>query len=351
MLKKRCIHILGLSLIVACGQALADTARPVTFRTQTMGTWGSLTLVTSDSASVADLAYRTLLAFHRVDSLFSNWTDDSEVARINRSAAPYEIEIHPDVAEVIDFALSVSRDSDGAFDITIEPLTRLWGFIGGPPRVPSSDEIDQTLDYVGYDKLQFDREARTIHFVRDRVGIDFGGIAKGYGVDEAAAILREAGVEHALIDLSGNMVGMGSSTDGNGWMVGIRDPSGAHSYLARVQLNNEAVATSGDYEQFVDDDGKRYGHILDPRSGWSAHGLTSVTVVAANAMTADAWATALFVLGPSKAREIAAQRDDLAVVLVEPQSDGLTTVWVEEQLRDRVTIPPDLEATLRVQHF
>jgi len=335
-----CLIVVATFLSLASIPTLAwseGDRRAVVFRTQTMGTWASLTLVTNDSASVAGLAYETLKVFHHVDSLMSNWTDVSEVARINRMAAPYEINVHPEVADVIGFAQQVARESDGAFDITIEPLVRLWGFLGGTPGVPTQDEIDATLERVGQDKIRFNAEDRSIHFVRDGVAIDLGGIAKGYSVDRAAELLRKASVTEALIDLTGNMVALGSAAhrddSAEGWLLGIRDPSGDLPYIGRVLVKNAAIATSGDYEQFVDSDGRRYGHILDPRSGWSAHGLTSVTVVTERATVADAWATALFVLGPEKARRVASERDDLSVILVEPGDDGRTTIWVEEELR------------------
>lgn len=346
--------IVGASLL-ACGgskpAAQAGERRPAVFRTQTMGTWASLTLVTADSAAVADLALRSLLALHRVDSLMSNWTETSEVARINREARRGITGVQPEVAGVIAKALEVSRESGGAFDITVEPLVRLWGFLGGSPHVPAQKDIDAALARVGADKLQFDAAARTIRFTRDDVSIDLGGIAKGYGADCVAAVLRAAGATDALVDLSGNMVAIGNAADHPGWNVGIRDPAGRYPMLGRIALHDDAVATSGDYEQFVDSNGKRFGHILDPRTGWSAHGLTSVTIVAGDATTADAWATALFVEGPERARETARARSEFFAVLVEPQADGTTVIWVEEGLGDRFHREETLPATFVVRTF
>ena len=314
-----------------------------------MGTWASLTLVTADSAAVAHLAYESLVALHRVDSLMSNWTDMSDVARINRDAPSRTIGVHPEVAGVVAFAQIVHKESGGAFDITVEPLVRAWGFLGGTPRVPSQDEITVALEHVGQEKLQFDAVAGTISFADELLRIDLGGIAKGYGIDRVAQRLREQGITDALADLSGNMVAIGNAASHPGWTVGIRDPAGRVPYLARLHLFDQSVATSGDYEQFVDSDGVRYGHILDPRTGWSARGLSSVTVVSGNAMTADAWATALFVLGPEQARRLARERDDLSVVLVEPRSDGPDVIWVEAALSDRVEAVDGVDriATLR----
>jgi thiamine biosynthesis lipoprotein len=147
------------------------------------------------------------------------------------------------------------------------------------------------------------------------------------------------------------MLAIGDGPGHKGWTVGIRDPEGIQPYLARVHLFDEAVATSGDYEQFVDKDGKRHGHIIDPRTGWSAHGLSSVTVVTPHAMVADAWATALFVLGPEKARALAKSREDLKVILVEPGDSHRATIWVEEQLKSRFELKEELRDKMLVLYF
>jgi FAD:protein FMN transferase len=329
----------------------ADTPRPVAFRTQTMGTWATLTIVTADSAAVADLAYQSLLVLHRVDSLMSNWTDVSDVARINREAGKKDVVVHPEIARVLTCAQQVTHDSGGAFDITVEPLVRLWGFLGGKPHVPDASAITAALARVGPDKIRFTPGTGTIRFARDDVRIDLGGIAKGYGVDQVADLLRHAGATNALIDLSGNMVALGNAAGHTGWTVGVRDPSGKNPYIARIHLYNEAIATSGDYEQFVDADGKRFGHILDPRTGWSAHGLSSVTVVSRQGMLCDAWATALFVLGPEKAREVAHAHPELDVVLVEPQPGGPPIIWIEEALRGKVDVDASLHAAETIRTF
>ncbi len=326
-------------------------ARAVVFRTETMGTWASLTMVTADSAAVADLAFESLVILHHVDSLMSNWTTTSEVARINREAGHTPVVVDPEIARVIACARQVTHDSNGAFDITVEPLVRLWGFLAGTPHVPTQADIDRTLPRVGDDRLRFDPKTRTLSFTRDDVRIDLGGIAKGYGVDRVSELLRDAHATNALIDLSGNMVALGDAAGHPGWTVGVRDPEGRRPYLLRVDLFDEAVATSGDYEQFVDEHGKRFGHILDPRTGWSAHGLSSVTVVTKQAMVADAWATALFVLGPDAARKTAHSRTDLGVVLVEPQPSGPPIIWVEEQLRDQVHFDANSVDPANVRYF
>lgn len=341
-----------LALAGSSGAQAPPAPRSVSYAMRTMGTYGHILLVTSDSAASAPVAEAALSSFARVDSLMSNWTTTSEVARINREAGTATLSIHPEVARVVSASLDVGRATGGAFDITVEPLVRLWGFLGGPKRVPSSEEVRAALVHVGAEKIEFDAGRRTLRFSDPDVRIDLGGIAKGYAVDVVAESLRAAGVRDALVDLSGNMLALGAPAGSDHWRIGIRDPRGRMDYFARLALfPGESISTSGKYEQFVAKDGKTYGHILDPRTGRSAEGLISVTVVAHSALDSDAWDTPLFVLGPERAKRSAHDQDRIRVVLVEPGRDGVDTVWVESGLRDRFVLESAASALFRVKYF
>ena len=343
-----------LAAVLAAGQgsgASSGTRRSVSYVTRTMGTYGQVVLVTADSTADWPLARLAHAAFARVDSLMSNWTAVSEVARLNRLGASGPTTVHPEVAVVLDASLRLWRESDGAFDITVEPLVRLWGFLGGQKRVPSDREIAAVLPRVGAQRLDFDRASRTLRIAGDSVRIDLGGIAKGYAVDVAAESLKAHRVTDGLVDLTGNMVAIGSAAGGTGWRIGIRDPRDRVRYFARLLLRDQAISTSGQYEQFVAANGKSYGHILDPRTGRPAEGLISVTVVAATALECDSWDTPLFVLGPAAARRKAKERDGIAVVLVVPGIGGVDTVWVEEALRDRFVLDQEARALFHVAYF
>ena len=269
----------GLAPPAAAADAGATVAtidrRPVSWTARTMGTYVVVTLPTGDSAAVAPVANLTLGVFRRVDSLMSNWTASSEVARINRGAASGPMRVHPEVGAVIDASLRLWRESDGAFDITVEPLVRAWGFLGGPRRVPADAELRLALARVGAARVRYDPATRMLAFDGDSTRIDLGGIAKGYAVDVAAESLKAHGVKDALVDLSGNMVALGSPAGGRGWRIGIRDPRDRIPYVARIAIGDGAISTSGQYEQFVARDGRSYGHILDPRTGRPAEGLIS----------------------------------------------------------------------------
>ncbi|MCB1161324.1 FAD:protein FMN transferase [bacterium] len=345
--------LLACLLPVVSARAAEDvTAR---FSMRTMGTTATVTLAGADSSALAPLAARALRTFARVDSLMSNWTTTSDVARLNRALAdaePYDaLPVGPETSKVLEAALHIAAASGGAFDPTVEPLVRLWGFLGGRPTRPDSADIQALLPRVGHRALAWDAPRRVLQPARAGLQIDLGGIAKGYAVDCVRDSLQKMGVTDALIDLSGNIAQLGSPPGREHWRLGLRDPANRDATLGTLTLTRAAVATSGDYEQFVAADGRRYGHILDPRSGWPADSLASVTVVMDSAMDADAWATALCVMGPAAAKKLAAARDDMDVILVERREDGPDLIWVEASLAGSYSMSSGDGAGYRLHRF
>ncbi len=343
------------SLLVATSAAALLAAagplpRSVSYPVRAMGTYVNVTLVTTDSARSLDDARAAHAAVRLVDSLMSNWTTTSEVARINRVADSVATPVEPRVADVLARSLRVWRESDGAFDITVEPLVRAWGFIGGPRRVPTDAEARAAFALVGAGDVVLDSAAGTVRFRRHGMRVDLGGIAKGYAVDLAMSALREHGVRDALVDASGNMMSVGHPPGSPAWRIGLRDPRDRLSYFARVRLQGDAISTSANYEQFVAKDGKRYGHILDPRTGRPSEGLLAVTVIAADATTTDAWDTPLYVLGLEAAKRKALARPDIAAILVSPGA-AVDTVWLESPLRDRFQLEPAARTRFVVRYY
>jgi thiamine biosynthesis lipoprotein len=259
--------------------------------------------------------------------------------------------MNPEVARVIAASLDVWRGSEGTFDITVEPLVRAWGFIGGHPHVPSASEAAAAFRRVGARQLRFDAAAGTLAFANPGVRIDLGGIAKGYAVDAAAESLRAHGVTDALVNLTGNMRALGHPAGANAWRIGIRDPRDRLPYFARLELSEQGISTSAKYQQFVAANGKTYGHIMDPRTGRPAEGLLSVTLVATGAFEVDSWDTPLFVLGASEAKALALRHRDFEAVLVTPGREGVDTVWVETSLKERFTLEPAARSMFEVVYF
>lgn len=355
-MRKQLLPLLLLAPLLAAGGPVRVgediTAR---FTMRSMGTTATLTLAGPDSSALAPLAARALRNFERVDSLMSNWTATSEVARLNRAladATPYDaLAVQPETGRVLGAALHIAAASGGAFDPTVEPLVRLWGFLGGRPARPDSAAIDAVLPRVGHRALAWDAPRRVLQPARAGLQIDLGGIAKGYAVDCVRDSLMRMGVTDALIDLSGNIAQLGSPPGREHWRLGLRDPAKPDATLGTLTLTRSAVATSGDYEQFVAADGRRYGHILDPRTGWPVDSLASVTVVMDSAMEADAWATALCVMGPAAARRLAAARDDMDVILVERRENGPDLLWVESSFAGRFTMHSGETSGYRLHRF
>ena len=340
----------GAALALQTPALAADAPRVVTFEGRAMGTYDRVSFVTADSAALVPLAARARARFADLDSLMTNWTTTSEVARLNREAANGATPVEPEVATVLRKAMEVTAGTEGAMDLTVEPLVRAWGFLGGKPHVPDSTTVAAAFEHVGARHVHFDAEHATLR-LDPGTRIDLGGIAKGYAVDRVAALLRDAGVRNALVDLSGNMQAIGAPPGEPGWRIGIRDPRGRTPWFARVTLRDRGISTSGQYEQFVAADGRTYGHILDPRTGVPAQGVLSVTVIAPSAFDTDAWDTGLFVLGPEEAMKVAKAHPELAVILVVPSDSGPDVVWVERSLRDDFALEDGAEARFIVRWF
>ena len=350
------LALLAIPVLAASPASVPAPARSINYPIHAMGTYVNVTLVTSDSAASARDAAAAHQAIRLVDSLMSNWTTTSEVARINRVADSVTTTVQPLVADVIGRSLRIWRGSEHTYDITVEPLVRAWGFIGGPRRVPSDSEARAAWALVGAGDVVFDSAAGTIHFARRGMRIDLGGIAKGYAVDQAMQALRARGVKNALVDASGNMMSLGTPPGSEHWRIGLRDPRDRVPYFARMWLDGDAISTSAQYEQWVAKDGKRYGHIIDPRTGQPASGLLAVTVVAPDATTSDSWDTPLYVLGLEAAKAKALERADVAAILIEPGApaeggSGRDTVWVESVLRPRFALEPNAERFFVVRYF
>jgi thiamine biosynthesis lipoprotein len=262
-----------------------------------------VTIQALGNAPVADRAIEA--AFARLEDIsrkFNHLDSTSPLYAFNTRNEPLT---DPELVEVVRAATKVSEASGGAFDITVEPLVRLWGFYGDKPAVPSQRAIDSCRQMVGYRNLVVEPDRVTKR--RPDVTIDLGGIAKGYALREAARVLRAGGVENALIDLGGDVYALGRKGNRD-WKVGVRNPR-AEGVIDVVAVSNMAVVTSGDYERYFwgqgsgvrgqgsGEDSVRYCHIIDPATGWPPRDLVSTTVVMRDPLTAQGWSKVLFIRG------------------------------------------------------
>lgn len=261
-----------------------------------------------------------------IHSRMSAYEEESDVALINSSAGLSPQEIHPDTYALLERSLRFSELTDGAFDVTVRPLTSLWGIGKKKDYIPDKNEVAAALKLVGYRDLLLDKGRCTAFLRKPGMSVDLGGIAKGYAADEASRILREHGIESALVNLGGNIAAVGLREDGQPWQIGIQNPLSARGgSLGTLEARDKTVVTSGSNERFFVKAGVRYHHILDPRTGYPAgSGLLSVTAVCGCSADADALTTALFVSGTAGAMKLLGSSDAQAVFVTESGDIFLT---------------------------
>jgi len=258
---------------------------------------GTYIEVTSPYSQAPQIVFKEI---KRIESLLSKYDPDSEISILNRNGM---LKVSPETFEVISQAKDFYRFSAGAFDITVGPLMELWGFVDKDFRVPDQSEITRVMEVVGSDKIILRQEDNVVEFTLPGVEIDLGAIAKGYCLDQAVKKLKEAGIDSCMINAGGQVFCLGDKF-GHPWRVGVWDPQ-KKIILGDLGLTDRCVSTSGDYQQYFIEAGKRYSHIIDPRTGYPAtSGVISATVIADDALTADALSTAAFVLGAKDARSM-----------------------------------------------
>ncbi|MBW1774726.1 MAG: FAD:protein FMN transferase [Deltaproteobacteria bacterium] len=280
-------------------------------------------------------------ALERVNDQMSAYRKSSEISRFNRTTGEDWFSVSPETAQVVEAALKVSEESDGAFDVTVGPLIRLWRF--GPnkeeKKVPQEDEIRKAMASTGYYKIKVRKAPPALRKLQGDIRINLSAIAKGFGVDQVAGLLQRAGVPDYLVEIGGEVRTQGSKADGRAWTIGIETPTDYKRGIQEtIHLGDRAMATSGDYRSFFKKDGKRYSHTIDPKTGRPVgHQLASVSVIAGNCMQADAWATALMVLGPEKGYALAVKKG-FAVLFLIRKDDGFirrATPKFDDLIQDR----------------
>lgn len=253
----------------------------------------------------------------RLEAALTVFRDTSDLVRLNRTAGNGPVDVDPELFALLARCRDLHDRTGGAFDVTSTPLSRCWGFIARQGRLPSADDIAAARARVGMDAIAFDRARRTVHFTKPAMELNLGSIGKGYAVQCMADHLAARGVPHALVSAgTSSVVALGGR--GWGWEIDLCSRQRGGARLARLHLRNGALGTSGAGEQFFEIEGRRYGHVLDPRTGWPASGVLSASVVCADGATADALATAFLVGGPDLARAYCdAHPDTLALITVD----------------------------------
>lgn len=323
---KRAAKLLSLFLlflfISSCSQPQVNHKQLSGF---TMGTSYHITVIGS-GLNYKQIQVAVDARLEALNWVFSTYIDNSELSLINQAAIGHWLELSPELYSVLEQSLLLASTTEGAFDVTVGPLVNAWGF--GPEKrtaAPTDEQISSLLNQVGYQHLELS-EGRI--YKHKNVYIDLSSVAKGYAVDQVALLLRDRGIKDFMVEIGGELYVEGQSPRNTLWRVAIEEPGDNYGEIHKaISLSNKAVATSGDYRNYYELEGKRYGHTINPVTGKPVeHKLASATVVAGDCATADALATALNVLGPEKGLKLARQYQ-WAIYLIVKTDEGFNAVY------------------------
>lgn len=287
----------------------------------------------SDNAD--EIARIAINEIKRLETLMSFFIPSSEVNRLNFAAGHDEILLSEDTYQVIKMAKEYSKLCDGAFDITMAPVIKLWGIFSKNERVPLKSEIDNTLCLPNYKDIILNEEKMSAKLFREGQMVDLGAIAKGYTADRIIEIYKQNRVKSGFVNLGGNVLTLGNKPDGSPWSIGLQNPFETRgNCLGSIEVSDETVVTSGDYVRYFEENKVKYHHILDPKTGYPADsGIISATVIGKNSMEADALSTAVFILGLEKGMELINKTKGVEVIFITSKKE----IYITDGIRDRVT--------------
>ncbi|MFZ1519106.1 MAG: FAD:protein FMN transferase [Ignavibacteriaceae bacterium] len=274
-----------------------------------LGTVVEIQVRDADEQNAEDAITKAFTEVKRIDDLFTTYNEASSVWKINNSTDTI-IFIDSEIYNLMVLCDSITKLSNGSFDVGLDNLTKAWAFYTDDPQLPTKSEIDSALLSSGWQKITLLGDKKIIK--KENVGLNFGAIAKGYAVDKAFSVLKKLGMNEALVNAGGEI-----SVIGKDWIVGVQHPREINSLIKKIKLNGFTVATSGDYEQYFEVDGNRYHHILDPRTGYPSKGLQSVTILNKSNTIADALATGVFVMGKENGLKLIETLDDTEAMIID----------------------------------
>lgn len=304
-MKKLLIILSVLLLSVSCTENTVSDSRIA------MGTIVSVTLYESDDDKIDDI----FSYIYSLDSMISRYNEKSYIAMINSNAGISPVTVPDEVYGLVKVSLEMAKETDGLFNPAIGPLSSLWGFGTEDARVPSSDEIESVLPLLDWRKIKLSDDDNSVFLENEGMAIDLGAVGKGWAADMIDSYLDELCVEHALVNLGGNVLLHGGKADGSAWRVGIRDPENLSSSYASVAIEDGTVITSGGYQRYIEKDGEVYHHILNPETGYPFQtDILSATVIGDSGTLSDMLSTVIFASGSGKAEEIA-DKHDVSIIL------------------------------------
>ncbi len=297
-----------------------------------MGSRFEITAVAQDAAEARAAINAAYAEIDRLEAMISSWRDTSETHRINAAAGLEPVAVSPELFHLIHRAGKVSALTNGIFDITFAGAGKLWDFKAENPRLPDPEAVKNRLRLVDYRKIQFDHQAKTVFLPEKGMRLGFGAIGKGFAANRAVQLMKARGIKSGVVNAGGDLLAFGTQEDGRPWGVAIADPQNRDRVFAWLRVDNQAVVTSGDYERFIEIDGKRYSHILHPRTGYPVDDLRSVTVICPDGELADALATSVFILGRREGLDLVNKLKGVEAILVTAEGSFLYSQAIQTQM-------------------
>lgn len=294
-----------------------------------MGSRFDITVVAKDSSEANSYIDMAIGEISRIERLISSWDPNSQTSEINANAGMKAVKVDKELFNLIKRSLGISKLTDGAFDISYASMDRIWKFDGSMIEMPSEADIKASVSKVGYQNIELDETNSTVFLKLKGMKIGFGAIGKGYAADKAKALLVEKGVESGIINASGDITTWGKQTNGDEWKVAITNPLNKNKAFALLPITDGAVVTSGNYEKYVNFNGKRYTHIIDPRTGYPSTGIISVTVFAPKGELADALSTSVFVMGKDVGLNRINQLPNIECIIIDEDGNIFTSTHIK----------------------
>ncbi len=320
-------HIVSALLLLTSLWASAQAEYQRTLKL--MGSRFDITVVAKDSLRGEAYIDMAVAKIEEIERLISSWDPQSQTSAINKAAGIKPVKVHPELFHLIERALGISKLTDGAFDISYASMDKIWKFDGSMTTMPSAESIKASVAKVGYENIILTKSDTSVFLKLPGMKIGFGAIGKGYAADKAKELLMAHGVSAGIINASGDMNTWGKQANGEDWKVAITNPLNKNKVFAILPIRNSAVVTSGNYEKYVNFDGVRYTHIIDPRSGYPSSGISSVTVFAPKAELADALATSVFVMGQEVGLDRINQLPQIECIIIDAQGNISTSQNIE----------------------
>lgn len=321
------------ALILAWLGAAALAAQPPVARraVKLMGCGFEFTAIHEDEALANAAIDAGIAEISRIERLISSWDENSQTSAINRNAGIQPVQVDEELFQLIRRSLRVSGITGGAFDISFAAIGKLYRFNGAEATLPPAEEVARSVAKINYRNIVLNQEKQTVFLKEPGMRIGFGAIGKGYAANRARAVMQAMGIAGGLVNASGDLICWGKQEDGRGWGIAIADPDHKRKAIAWLPVGEGAVATSGDYEKYFLAGGKRYAHIIDPRTGYPVTGLKSVTIVCPDAELADALATAVFVLGKEQGLALINQLKGIECLIITEDNELLGSKNLELQ--------------------